>query len=135
MKKIILAIIVLLLVGIQLVPVQRTNPEVVSDFAGPAEVQAILERSCYDCHSNETAWPWYSYVAPVSWLVAHDVNEGRAHLNFSDWGPALDNPYIRNKIHDMVASGEMPLDVYLLMHPEAEVSDEELAALEAWAEE
>ena len=64
-------------VAIQLVPVHRDNPPVASDLDAPADVKSILRRACYDCHSNETRWPWYAYVAPVSWLVAHDVEEGR----------------------------------------------------------
>src|SRR5438874_1058331 len=74
------------LVAIQLVPVERTNPSATKPIEAPAEVTAVLRRSCYDCHSNETRWPWYAYVAPVSWLVADDVKDGRAKLNFSSWG-------------------------------------------------
>ena len=72
-------------IAIQLVPLNRTNPPVQGDFRGSAEVVSVLRRACYDCHSNETVWPWYSRVAPLSWVIAHDVNEGRAALNFSTW--------------------------------------------------
>ncbi len=75
----------LLVAGIQLWPVGRTNPAVTADLRAAPEVQRILRKSCYDCHSNETRWPWYAYVAPVSWLVVHDVKEGRDELNFSSW--------------------------------------------------
>ena len=70
---------------IQLVPVDRSNPPVESEISTPPEVHIILRKACYDCHSNETTWPWYSKVAPVSWLVASDVHEGREELNFSTW--------------------------------------------------
>ncbi len=79
-------------VAIQLVPVQRTNPPfdpaiaLERSVALPSNVRAILDRSCKDCHSNETRWPGYGYVAPASWLLVRDVNEGREHLNFSEWG-------------------------------------------------
>ena len=134
MKRIIIALAAVV-VGMQLIPVKRTNPAVVSDFDGPAEVKAILKRSCYDCHSNETDWPWYSYVAPVSWIVAHDVKEGREHLNFSNWEPLKDIIWIHQKICVEVADGEMPLKAYLTMHSGAKVTDEELAILKDWAGE
>ena len=72
-------------IAIQLVPVNRTNSPVQGDFRGSAEVVSVLRRACYDCHSNETTWPWYSRIAPVSWVIARDVNKGRAALNFSTW--------------------------------------------------
>ena len=70
---------------IQLIPIDRTNPPVVTQVQWDSpQTQALFKRACADCHSNETVWPWYSYVAPVSWLVAHDVSEGRGRLNVSD---------------------------------------------------
>ena len=77
--------ILLILIAIQFVPVDRVNPPVETEVPAPAPVRVILRRACYDCHSNETVWPWYSQVAPFSWLLAHDVREGRAELNFSTW--------------------------------------------------
>ncbi len=132
MKRIVIALVVIV-VGMQLIPVKRSNPAVISDFSGPAEVKAILKRSCYDCHSNETRWPWYSHIAPVSWLVAHDVKEGREHMNFSDWEPLKDIVWIRTQIHTMVANGQMPPKYYLPMHSKAKVSTGDLAVLKDWA--
>jgi len=132
MKKIIIALVILA-AGIQLIPVKRTNPEVVSDFDGPAEVKTILKKSCYDCHSYETHWPWYSYVAPMSWLVAHDVKEGRQHLNFSDWAPLKNIVYIHQEMVAEVSEGKMPMKAYLIAHPAAAVPPEELAILKIWA--
>lgn len=134
MKKIIIALIIIV-VGMQLIPVKRINPAVESDFDGPAEVKAILHRSCYDCHSHETEWPWYSHLAPVSWLVAHDVKDGREHLNFSNWEPLKDIVWIRAQIYNMAASGQMPPKPYLTIHSDAKVTDEELVVLKKWAEE
>ena len=73
------------LIAIQLVPVTRSNPPVETEIAAPERVQHILSRSCYDCHSNKTVWPWYSRVAPVSWLVSNDVSGARHKMNFTTW--------------------------------------------------
>jgi hypothetical protein len=69
----------------QLVPLDRSNPPVSAEVPATPEVRAILKRSCYDCHSNETRWPWYAYAAPMSWLLVYDVHEAREHMNFSTW--------------------------------------------------
>ena len=78
-------IVLVVIIAIQFWPVERTNPPVLSDIEAPQEVKAVLHAACYDCHSNETRWPWYSYVAPASWLVTSDVTEAREHLNLSEW--------------------------------------------------
>jgi hypothetical protein len=135
MKRIIIALVVLLLIVMQFIPAKRTNPAVVYDFDGPAEVKAILKRSCYDCHSNETAWPWYSRVAPFSWFVVHHVDEGRAHLNFSNWEPLSTIPFVREEIHEETAEGKMPLKSYLLIHRKAGLSEADKAILRDWAGE
>src|SRR6478752_3717270 len=70
----------------QAIQIRRVNPPVTAEAQLPAPVRDVVRRSCYSCHSNETEWPWYAYVAPASWLVGHDVNDGRRHLNFSEWG-------------------------------------------------
>lgn len=113
---------------IQLVPAHRSNPPVTREVRWDSDqTRDVARRACYDCHSNETAWPWYSYVAPVSWLLARDVNEGRSHLNFSEWDRSLhDDPA---EIVEVVEEGEMPLGKYVLLHPEARLSDAGRAAL------
>ena len=128
--------VVVLVVAIQLVPVSRTNPPVVNALAAPPDVMAILKTSCYDCHSNETVWPWYAYVAPVSWLVAHDVDEGREHLNFSDITAyeGGDLAEISEEVVEEIAKGEMPLWFYVPLHEGANVTRAELEILAAWAE-
>jgi len=97
--------------GIQFVPVERTNPAVEAAFNGPPEVERILRRSCYDCHSHETRWPWYSRVAPVSWTVAQHVRQGREHLNFSRWN-AREEAEVARECLEEVKAGRMPLRLY-----------------------
>ncbi len=97
----------------------------------PAELTSLLNRSCRDCHSNETVWPWYSKVAPASWLVAQDVNEGRSHLNFSEWG-RLGPEKARSSLRELceqVRSGEMSVWYYLPMHPAAKLTQAEISTL------
>jgi len=115
--------------AIQLVPYGRdvTNPPVIAEPAwdSPA-TREIAQRACFDCHSNETVWPWYSRVAPVSWLVYRDVQEGREKLNFSEWGQGEQEV---DEIVEVVQEGEMPMPIYLPMHPEARLGPAEKQAL------
>jgi len=105
----------------------------------PAEVDAVLQRACYDCHSNGTRWPAYSRVAPVSWLVGKHVREGRASLDFSDWStdPTVE-PTPEQRLggicHDL-REKIMPPRSYRMMHPSSKVSDDEVRLLCAWARE
>lgn len=118
-----------LLVLMQLVPFGRAhpNPPVESEPDWPSpEDRALVVRACFDCHSNETQWPWYSYVAPISWLVANDVEEGRYALNFSKWEQSKD---MLGAIADVVDSGSMPPWYYELMHPAANLSESDRARL------
>jgi hypothetical protein len=133
--KIVLLGIVIVLVGIQVIPVRRTNPPPTGEIRAPEEVMAILKRSCYDCHSNETTWPWYSHVAPVSWLIVNDVSEGRGHVNFSQWAAysAREKARREDGIVDEVSSGGMPLKQYLLMHREARLTRTDVDVLTKWA--
>jgi cytochrome c551/c552 len=126
-----LALVALL---IQAIPVQRRNTAVESDAEAPPAVASILRRACYDCHSNETVWPGYSRVAPVSWLVAHDVREGRRQLDFSTWNryDAVTRRRKLDRAAEEVADGDMPPVYYVWMHPEARLSDADKAALKAW---
>jgi hypothetical protein len=119
---------------IQLIPVNRNNPPIEQDVIAPREVKNILRRSCYDCHSNETIWPWYSYIAPVSWLIAYDIAEARDELNFSTWQKYRKKNFrkIRKKIWDEVEDEDMPLGNYLLLHPSARLSKEDKRILRQW---
>ena len=130
-----LVLILILLFGIQLIPVTMSNPPIEEQISTSPEVKAVLKRACYDCHSYETVWPGYSQVAPVSWLLAWDVREGREELNFSTWnryGEKKRNKMIK-EIWEEVEEGEMPPWFYLPLHPEARLSDQDHAVLRAWA--
>ena len=120
---------------IQFVPVNRTNPPVEGDLRAPAEVLSVLRRACYDCHSNETVWPWYSRIAPVSWVIARDVHEGRAALNFSTWNQLSTKKQAEamNESWEEVAEGKMPTWFYLALHPEARLSPADQSVLRAWS--
>jgi hypothetical protein len=124
-----------LFILIQFVPASRSNPKVTGEIRAPAPVMSVLRRSCYDCHSSETRWPWYSRVAPVSWTVAHDVNKGRAGLNFSAWDSVDSSAqsYLKGAIAGQVNAGEMPLPIYVWMHPKARLSPEDIRTLQDWA--
>jgi hypothetical protein len=115
--------IIVVFVVLQLLPMgrgQQTNPPVVDELAwNTAETRALAERACFDCHSNETEWPWYSRIAPMSWLVTRDVIQGRDHMNFSDWGEAGQDI---EDIIEQIEEGNMPPSFYLPMHPEAQLN-------------
>jgi len=129
-------VVIAVFILIQFVPVDRGNPPVLSDVQAPAEVQSILRRSCYDCHSHETHWPWYAFVAPASWFLVDQIEEAREDLNFSDW-PVFgfeEQALALDDIRGQIRKGEMPLDSYLLLHPEARLSDSDRKILLDWAE-
>ena len=130
-----IAVLTIALVVIQFVPVDRTNPPVETEVPATAEVRAVLRRACYDCHSNETVWPWYSRIAPVSWLVARDVHEGREELNFSTWNRLTTKEQIKalHESWETVEEGEMPLWFYLPTHSEARLSAQDRSVLRAWS--
>jgi len=139
--------LIIVIALIQFVPVQRTNP-VAPDpvvFADP-QAEAIARRSCYDCHSNQTVWPWYANIAPVSWYVVHHVDEGRAAYNFSDVAGTLANSHqhhhpgedanapvtvdtLIDHATDQINEGEMPHAYYTLIHRDAVLSDADKATL------
>jgi hypothetical protein len=123
-RRIAIGLSVLGFLAIQLVPYGRnhTNPPVVREPIWPSpDVRAIAKRACFDCHSNEVVWPWYSNIAPVSWMIQRDVDEGRRKLNFSEWGTRRDE----RDAAEQVQQGKMPEPKYLLTHPEARLTNAE----------
>jgi hypothetical protein len=123
-----------LAVAIQLVPVDRTNPPVEATVDAPEQILPILKRSCFDCHSHETKWPGYSYVAPISWLVRHDVTEAREHMNFSTWQKydTEKRKKLLGEAWEEVSEGAMPMPMYTWMHPGAKLSDDDKKLLYTW---
>lgn len=134
LKRIALGLVAVFVV-IQLIRPAKTNPPVTGEIDAPPEVAALLRRACYDCHSNETKWPWYAQVAPASFLLISHVNDGRKHLNFSEWkGYEAGKQLKRMKdLVEEVESGDMPMPPYVLLHAEAKLTEAEKATLLAWA--
>jgi hypothetical protein len=119
--------VVTLFLLLQLVPVDRTNPPIMQEVQWDSqETRELAQRACFDCHSNETIWPWYSYVLPISLRVVNHVDHGRFHLNFSQWD---DEQEELDEVIEAIEEGEMPLRDYMLLHPEARLTDAETAQL------
>ena len=140
MKKWILRIGVILavaLVVIQFVPVERVNPPVEGAIQVTVDLKTVFQRACYDCHSNETVWPWYSRVAPFSWLIAEDVKKGRVELNFSIWDQYNERRKARKlkEIVEQVEQSTMPQWYYVLLHPEAKLSASDREMILKWAKQ
>lgn len=135
--KLILIIFVVVFIVIQLVPVNRNNPssKITSEIQAPPEVMSILKTSCYDCHSNETVWPFYSYIAPVSWFTSNHVKEGRKELNFSEWMSYSSERQQKKikEIQEEVSGEKMPLPVYLLIHDDAVLTPDQKIILHKWS--
>jgi cytochrome c551/c552 len=135
-------VLVVLFLGIQLMRPARTNPAVDESQTIEArtqmtpQVKAIFERSCNDCHSNKTVWPWYTNVAPISWWIAGHINEARQNMNLSEWAK-LDRDHQDRKLRqicDEVTDGGMPLPSYVPMHPKAKLSEQDKKTLCDWTE-
>jgi hypothetical protein len=142
LRRIGIALLAVLVVA-QLIPVNRRNPgfdpakTIYAKEKIPEPVKKVFERSCANCHSNNTDWPWYSYVAPVSWMVANDVHEARAKLNFSAWGdyPTNKREEKLEEICEQVTNGDMPDPKYLLVHRRARLTPDERDAVCQWTED
>jgi hypothetical protein len=137
----VLLIGVILFVIAQFIRPAKTNPAIDQSLALESHLQvdskvaAILDRSCADCHSNKTRWPWYSNVAPVSWFVIDHVNEGRGNLNFSEWG-TYDKEQQTDLLREIcgeVKRGMMPLSSYTPLHPGSKLSGDDISAICGWA--
>jgi hypothetical protein len=146
MKKILKIILIILVIGFIVIQfinrpdkttvAETTSEDITKHMDVPANVQSILKRSCYDCHSSHTVWPWYSSVAPVSWLVADDVVKGRKKMNFSEWAkiPDAKKEARINAICEEINADEMPLPNYLIIHTDAKLSQADKDILCKWVE-
>jgi hypothetical protein len=120
--------VIILLVLIQAVPYGRNHHSrpIIRELSwDSARTRILAKRACFDCHSYETTWPWYSRIAPVSWLVQHDVDDGLRKLNFSDWQSGARKGEHPDKIEKEIKHGEMPPLPYRIVHPESRLSDTE----------
>ena len=138
--KIIAIILLLIVVGIQFIPTTRNQSELVpptdlmETYNVPEQVEVIFKTSCYDCHSDNTKYPWYNKLQPVSWIMEGHIKEGKSELNFNEFGSYSER---RQKskfksILSQVKDGEMPLASYTWMHRDAKLSENEIKALEGW---
>jgi len=142
MKKL-LIILVALFVVIQFIPanlpeVTVNNPDdLLKTTTVPDNIAQKLRASCYDCHSNETVYPWYSYLAPVSFLVSRDTREGRKKLNFSEWNKLskVKKAKFLDEINDELEEGEMPMKIYTVIHRNAVLNDQDIKALQNWVDD
>ncbi len=141
--KMVLLALVVFLIGIQFFQPERTNPPVIpsralsSHVAIPKNVQASLMRSCGDCHSDQTTWPWYSHVAPVSWMVVDDVNQGRRHMNFQDWEAQPSPKQANDVLADVckeIRQNAMPPFTYRIAHKNVKLTQPESDAICAWSQ-
>ncbi|HEX8250758.1 MAG TPA: heme-binding domain-containing protein [Pyrinomonadaceae bacterium] len=143
MKRILKIIAVVLFLGfivIQFIRPDMTNPPVVAEQTLeastriPENVKMILSRSCADCHTHNTVYPWYAQISPFSWGLAFHIDDGRAHLNFSEWSKLEDRRKKRKleEVCEQVETREMPLPSYLWIHTDAGMSDEEIRILCDW---
>jgi hypothetical protein len=134
--KIAVAVGLVVGIGIQFIPVEGIgkNPPDRYKVEAPPEVLAILKQSCFDCHSNETAWPFYAKIAPGSWLMARDVRKGRSRMNFSEWGDTDEEERTIDKQNswDQIQEGNMPPWFYIPMNPARALNDQEKAVLKEW---
>ncbi len=141
-RKVAVALVVIF-IAIQIFQPQRTNPPAIpsrslsAHVALPADVHSSLMRACGDCHSNQTRWPWYSRVAPYSWVITDDVNQGRRRVNFEDWeaqeSPKQANDHLVQICKEIRQKG-MPPFSYRLLHPESKLKPEEIASICAWSQ-
>ena len=140
--KIVAMLLVVVVVGIQAIRPARTNPPIDesqtinSKTQMTSDVAAIFDRSCRDCHTNKTVWPWYTNVAPVSWWLSNHVSDGRRSMNMSEWGKLPNDRQERKlrQICDEVQDGNMPLSSYTPMHPSAKLSDQDKKMICDWTD-
>ncbi|PHS65853.1 MAG: cytochrome C [Flavobacterium sp.] len=143
MKKKIIIILIAIVVLIQFYPMEKPtvtidNPnDLLVTSKVPENISKLLKNACYDCHSNESIFPWYSNVAPVKWMLYDHISEAREELNFSNWNSLEtdDKADILDDISSMVLEGEMPIKGYTILHSEANLSEADRELIATWADE
>ena len=132
-----------LIILMQVYPIERPmvstdiSNDLLSNIDVPSEVGRMLRTTCYDCHSSETTYPWYTNIAPVKFLIYRDINEGREHLNFSNWTnlSKMEIAGALSEISDEVSDGDMPMKMYPIMHPDAKLSDADRDLIVKWVDD
>lgn len=138
MKKVIIGIIVVFILIQFIRPEKNDSNENINDITTvmdvPENIQQIIKTSCADCHSNKTNYPWYSQIAPVSWYLASHVNDGKKHLNFSEWAAYNNNQrgHVIKDIEEELEEHEMPLNSYLWIHKDAKMSEQQYQVMLDW---
>lgn len=140
MKNKIVLLLILAFAVLQLFTIDKvaykepTSTDLIEVEQVPEQIAKILKKSCYNCHSDQVEYPWYSNIAPVSWWIQDHIEEGREHLNFSSWGeyPSPKKEHKAEEAHEEVEEGEMPLESYTFIHGEADLNDEERELLIDW---
>ncbi|WP_456421586.1 heme-binding domain-containing protein [Lutibacter sp.] len=129
MKKILLGVLIVLIL-IQFITPQKNNSkdytnDITTELQVPEDVLQIIKTSCADCHSNSTVYPWYNKIAPFSWYLAQHVNEGKEHLNFSEWTKYNRDQknHIVKELKEVIKKREMPLTTYVLIHKNAAMNE------------
>lgn len=139
-KKISIPIILIIFIAIQFFDVNPNKTAETSEnsiekkYSVPQNVQQILKTSCYDCHSNNTVYPWYSKVQPVKWWLANHINDGKRHLNFDEFGtyPKDKKLHKLDEVAETVNANEMPLSSYTVIHTNAKLSAEQKSIIQVW---
>ena len=136
-------VIIIVFIVIQFIPAKLPknssdpNKEIIQFQYADEKVMTILKTSCYDCHSNQTVYRWYAHVAPVSWLIAHDVSEGRETLNFSEWNTYEKRNLVRKlgDIKEEISKKDMPMSIYTVIHPNAKLSQTQMTLINDWTDQ
>lgn len=142
MKKILVALLVILVV-LQFFQIDKTNPEFDAnqDFLTihnpPTEIASTIKAACYDCHSNQSVYPWYTYVQPVGWFVKNHIEEGKEHLNFSEFGTYMPKKQAHKleECYELIEKGEMPLSSYTIIHKDAVLTEAQQTELISYFKE
>ncbi len=138
--RIVIILLLAFLIIIQFFQIDKKNPQInqeidfITLMQPPSEISSLIKSGCYDCHSNETVYPWYTKIAPFSWVIKSHVTEGREHLNFSEWGNYQPGRrgHMLDECKEMVENREMPLKSYTFLHSSARFSDENRETLKTW---
>ena len=139
-KKIVIIIVLAILLIIQLFKIDTTptetdiNMDYLITTQAPEEIKNIMEKSCYDCHSNKTSYPWYSKTAPISWMINNHIKEGRQHINFSEWGNYAQErqKHTQKECIEEIVKNKMPLKSYTMIHTDSKLSDESKETIIQW---